>query len=117
MWFGGVAKGNKYICIFYVYDPNYVKGISIKSKHSSKLLRAYQKVYEWCKKRDFKPTLCQMDNETSAAVEQFISEQTINVQYTALGKHCLPAEKAVQTCKSGFKSTTASLSLKFPISY
>ena len=38
------TKGNTYICIFYVYDPNYIKRVTFKSRHSSKLLRAYQNV-------------------------------------------------------------------------
>ena len=58
-----------------------------------------------------------MDNETSAEVEAFIKEQNTDVQYTAPGRHCAPAEKAVQTYKSCFKSTTASLPPDFPISY
>ena len=51
---------------FYVYNPHYIKGITIKSRHSSNILRAYQKVYAWCKKRGFKPTLHYIDNKTSA---------------------------------------------------
>ena len=35
------SKDNKYMCIFYVYDPNFMKGIAIKSRHSSELLKAY----------------------------------------------------------------------------
>ena len=113
------TKGNTYSYIFYVYNPNYIKGIAIKSRHSSKLLRAYQNVYKWCKKRGFKPTLHSMDNKTSVDVEQFIAKQNTNVQYTAPGRHCAQADKTVQTYKSYFKSTTASLSLppKFPVLY
>lgn len=81
------------------------------------LLRAYQKVYKWCKKRGFNPTLHCMDNKTSAKLEQFIAEQNTNVQYTAPGRHCATTEKAVKTYKSCFKSTTASLPPEFPISY
>ena len=58
-----------------------------------------------------------MDNKTSAEVEQFIAEQNTDVQYTALGKYCTPAEKAGQTYQSCFKSTAASLPQEFPISY
>jgi hypothetical protein len=44
-------RGNKYICILYVYNPNFIKGIAIKSKHSSELLKAYKNVYMWCETR------------------------------------------------------------------
>ena len=40
------SKGNKYVCIFYVYNPNFIKGIAIKSRHSSELLKAYTTVYD-----------------------------------------------------------------------
>ena len=109
-------KGNKYICVFYVYDANRILGIPIKSRHSSELLKAYQQVYKWCKSRGFTPTLHRMDNETSKEVEEFITGQQTGLQYTAPGRHCAPAEKAVQTYKSCFKSVTASLPPEFPIS-
>ena len=37
------ARGNKYICVFYIHDPNFIKGIAIKSRHRSELLGAYEK--------------------------------------------------------------------------
>jgi hypothetical protein len=58
-----------------------------------------------------------MDNETSSDVEKFIGRQNTGLQYTSPGRHCVPAEKAVQTYTSCFKSITASLPLSFSISY
>ena len=110
-------KGNKYISVFYVYDANCVKGVLIKSRNKSDLLAAYRKIYSWCEARGFKPTLHRMDNEISAEVEAFITSQQTNLQYAAPGRHCKPDERAVQTYKSCFKSTTASLPPDFPISY
>ena len=57
-----------------------------------------------------------MNNETSKEVENFIQSQT-NLQCVQLGRHSKPAEKAVQTYKACFKSTTASLPPEFPISH
>ena len=111
------SRGNKYICVFYVYDTNRILGVPLKSRHSFKLLKAYQQVYKWCESRGFSPTLHRMDNETSSKVEEFIKSQQTGVQYSAPGRHCAPAEKAVQTYKSCFKSTTASLPSEFPITY
>ena len=90
-------RGNKYICVFYVYESNFIKGIAIKSRHKSELLGAYTKVYKWCKSRGFKPKLHRMDNKTSNDVKEFIKAENTNLQYTAPGKHCAPAEKAMQT--------------------
>ena len=110
-------KGNKYISVFFNYDANYVRGIPIKLRHKSDLLEAYNEIYSWCEARGFKPTLHRMDNETSAEVETFIKSQQTDLQYSAPGRHCKPAKRAVQTYKSCFKSIVASLPPNFPISY
>merc|ERR1711966_268828 len=110
-------RGHKYVSVFYVYDANFVKGVPVKSRHRQELLRAYEDVYKWCPVRGYKPQLQRMDNETSKDVEEFIESQNARVQYSAPGSHCPAAEKAVQTYKSCFKSTTASLPNKFPIGY
>ena len=90
-------RGNKYICVFYVFDPNFIKGVPIKSRHKEELLRAYQDVYTWCEARGVKQ-LRKMDNETSKDVEDFVTgQQQAKLQYTAPDRHCHPAEKAVQT--------------------
>ena len=38
-------RGYKYICVFYIYDANRIKGVAIKSRHASEILRAYQEMY------------------------------------------------------------------------
>ena len=43
--------------------------------------------------------------------------KTLTFNYTTPGRHCAPAEKAVQTYKSCFKSMTDSLLSYFPMSY
>ena len=82
------SRGNKYICVFYIFDPNYIKGKPIKSRHSSELLKAYREVYQWCESRGFKPILHCMDNETSKEVENFIQSQQTDLQYSPPGCHC-----------------------------
>ena len=111
------TRGCKYICVFYIFDANCIKGIQVNSRHSSELSRAYQTIYKWCARRGFKPSLHRMDNETSQQVEDFIADQKTDLQCAAPGRHCAPAEKAVQTYKACFKSTTASLPPEFPIAY
>ena len=108
-------RGNKYIAVFYVYDSNFIKGIPVKSRHKTDLMTTYKKVYSWCEARGYKPILHRMDNETSAEVEDFIASQRTNLQYSAPGRHCRPAERAVQTYKACFKSMLASLPPSFPI--
>ena len=61
-------RGMQYICVFYIHDPNYIKGIQIKSRKKEELLRAYKEVYAYCESRGFRPQLHKMDNETSRDV-------------------------------------------------
>ena len=111
------SRGNKYICVFYTFDPNYIKGMRVKSRHSSELLKAYNNVYKWYAKAEVLNQYCtvNMDNETPKEVEDFIQLQQTGLQYAQLGRNCRPAEKAVQTYKACFKSTTASFPPEFPI--
>ena len=64
-----------YICVFYIHDPNFIKGVPIKSRQKGELHRAYESVYEWRTQRGYKPKLHKLDNETSKEVEAFITEQ------------------------------------------
>ena len=86
----------QYICVFYIYDPNYINGVALKSRKKEELLRAYQEVYTFCKNRGFKPKLQKMDNEISKYVEDFIASQNTQKQYTPTELHRTnPAERAL----------------------
>ena len=50
-------RGNNYICAFYIFDPKFLKEVSIKSRHKEELLRAYHIVYKWCEVRSVNPQL------------------------------------------------------------
>ena len=111
------SKGMKYVCIFYIYDPNLIKGIPLKIRKKEELLQAYKEVYAYCENRGYKPKLHKMDNETSKDVEDFIVSQQAKQQYTPPDMHhTTSAERALQTYKFCMKSTTASLPPTFPIS-
>ena len=68
-------RGNKYICIFYVYDSNFIKGMSIKSRTKEELLKTYKEMYAYCEQRGFKPQLHTLDNQLSKDSEVFITSQ------------------------------------------
>ena len=75
-------RGMKYICVFYIRDPNFIKGIPLKISRKEELLRAYKEIYAYCERRGFKTKLHKMDNETSKDVEDFIPIQQTKQQYT-----------------------------------
>ena len=111
-------RGMTYIYVFYIYDPNYIKGVALKIRRKEELLRAYQEVYSFCENIGFKPKIHKMDNETPKDVEDFIASQNTQQQYTRPDFHRTnPAERALQTYKSCVKSTMASLPPTFPIVY
>ena len=62
------TRVTKYIYVFYIYDVNFIKGITIKLCHRTELLGAYHKVYKWCESRGFRPTLHRIDNKISSNV-------------------------------------------------
>lgn len=108
-------RGMKYVCIFYIYDANFIKSLPIKSREKKELLRTYQEVYSFCQEHGFKPKLHKLDNETSKDVEAFIASQQADIQYTPPDMHRTnPAEKAIQTWKSCKKSSLASVPHDFP---
>ena len=93
-------EGMKYICVFYIFDPNFIKGVPLKSRKKEELLHAYKEVYSWCESRGFKLQSHKMDNETSKDAEDFIASQQTSEQYTPLDMHRTnPAERALQTYK------------------
>ena len=109
-------RGNKYVCVFYLHDANHIKGVPIKNRSKSELLRAYKKVYNFCTQRGFQPKLHKLDNETSKDVEDFIRSENASYQYTPPDMHrANPAERAIQTWKAVMKSVLASLPPLFPI--
>ena len=65
----------KYICIFYIYDANFIKSVALKSRKKEEFMRAYNEAYLFCQQRGFTPKLHTLDNETSKDVEEFIASQ------------------------------------------
>ena len=108
----------EYICVLYIHDPNFIKGIPLKSRRKEELLRSYKEIYAYCESRVFKTNIHKMDNETSKDVEDFIESQQRKQQYTPPNMHGgNPAERSIQTYNLCEKSTFASLPPKFPIAY
>ena len=68
-------RGNSYVALFYVFDPNYIKSVPIRNRSKSELLRAYTKVYAWLTARGYRPLLHKLDNETSRDVEAFVAAE------------------------------------------
>ena len=40
-------RGMNYICVFYIHDPNFIKGIPLKNRRKEELFRAYKEIYAY----------------------------------------------------------------------
>ena len=111
-------RGMKYICVFYIHGPNFIKVVPLKSRRKEELLREYKEIYAYCESRELKSKLHKMDNETSKDVEGFIASQQTKQQCTPPNMYQVnPSERSIQTYKSCAKSTFALLPQTFTVAY
>jgi hypothetical protein len=68
------SSGNSYILMVYDYDSNYIHAKPMKSRSGSDILDAYQRAIALLTKRGFRPQLQRLDNEASAALQDFMTE-------------------------------------------
>jgi hypothetical protein len=102
--------------ICYYYDCNYVKAVPMKSRSASEWFKAYEHIHQELTSRGFKPKLQTLDNEASAALKSFFTEN--DVEYQLVPPHCNrrnAAERAIQTFKEHFVSGLASVYPDFPL--
>jgi hypothetical protein len=110
------SKGNSYVMVCYVYDCNYVKFITMKSRSASEWVKAYDSVHQELTVKGFKPKLQTLDNEASAALKNFF---TVNdITYQLVPPHCHQhnaAERAIRTFKENFVAGLSSVDPSFPL--
>jgi hypothetical protein len=110
------SKGNWYIMIIYSYDCNYIKPVAMHSISASEWVRAFGEVCQELTSRGFKPKLQTMDNEASASLKNYFTEQDMTYQLVPL--HCHrrnAAERAIRTFKEHFVAGLASVDPDFPM--
>jgi hypothetical protein len=64
-----LRKGNNVVMIYYSYDANYIKPVSMKTKSGAEWVRAFGIAFDEMTAKGFKPKLQTMDNEASAALK------------------------------------------------
>jgi hypothetical protein len=102
------SKGNWYVIICYSYDCNYVNAVPMKSRSASEWLKSYEHIQQELTSRGFRPKLQNLDNDASATLKSFFTEN--NVDYQLVPPHCHrrnAAERAVCTFKEHFVSGMA----------
>jgi hypothetical protein len=80
------SKGNWYGMVCYVFECNYVKIVSMKSRSSSEWIKAYDLIHQELTAKCFKPKIQTLDNEASAAFKNFFT--TNDMEYQLFPPHC-----------------------------
>jgi hypothetical protein len=111
-------KVNWYVMICYSYDCNYVKPVPMKSRSASEWLKAYGGIHQELTSRGLKPKLQTLDNEASAALKSFFTEN--DVEYQLVPPHCHrrnAADRAIRNFKEHFVSGLVSVDPDFPLHF
>jgi hypothetical protein len=109
-------KGNSYVMVCYVYDCNYVKVLSMKSRSASEWVKAYDHINQELIVKGFKPKLQTLDNEASAALKHFFTAN--NVEYQLVPPHFhrpTASERAIRAFKKHFVAGLASVDPTFAL--
>jgi hypothetical protein len=104
--------------ICYSYDCTYVKPVPIKLRSASEWLKAYGGIHQELTSRGFKPKLQTLDNEASAALKSFFTEN--DVEYQLVPPHCHrrnAADRAIRNFKEHFVSGVVSVDPDFPLHF
>jgi hypothetical protein len=110
------SKRNSYVMVCYIYDCNYVKVIPMKSRSASEWVKAYDSVHQELTVKGFKPKLQTLDNEASAALKNFFTENDIAYQLVPPRCHRRnTAERAIRTFKEHFVAGLSSVDPYFPL--
>jgi hypothetical protein len=102
--------------ICYYYDCNYLEAVPIKTRSASEWFKAYEHIHQEFTSRGFKPKLQTLDNEASAALKSFSTENDVEYQLVPPHFHRRnAAERAIRTFKEHFVSGLASVDPDFPL--
>ena len=102
------SRGNGYILISYHYDGYYIHVIPLKDRKGHSTADTWQKLHNVFKKAGSPPEMFFLDNETSSDLVKAFDNEHVTYQLVTPYKHRKnQAERAMQTCKSHFKSCLA----------
>jgi hypothetical protein len=112
------SKGNSYVMVFYIYDCNYVRVIFMKSRSALEWVNIYDTVHQELIIKGLKPKLQTLDNDASAALKNFFTNN--DVEYNLVPPHCHlrnAAECAIRTFKEHFVAGLSSVDPAFPLHF
>jgi hypothetical protein len=102
--------------VCYVYDCNYIKVISMKSRSAPEWVKAYDTIHQELTVKGFKPKLQTLHNEASAALQNFSTAN--DAEYQLVPPRChrrYAAERANRTFKEHFVAGLSSVDPAFTL--
>ena len=75
------SNSNKYAVIFYIYDANAILSYPLKNLSTDELLHVFHHVYAKLCVAGFKQQLHKLDNQSSTALEMFITHNNTKLHY------------------------------------
>eukprot|EP00978_Attheya_sp_CCMP212_P006284 scaffold14236_cov54-Attheya_sp.AAC.6 len=110
------SKGNSYMLVLYDYDSNYIHVEPMPSRSKVSILAAYKKALAILIRAGLRPKLQRLDNEASAILQEYMTEQEIDFQLVPLHIHRRnAAERAIRTFKNHFIAGLCSTDVNFPL--
>jgi hypothetical protein len=110
------SKCNWYIMVVYSFDCNYIKPVTMKFKSASEWLKTFGEIFKELTSRGFNPKLQTMDNEASAALKSYFTENDMAYQLAPPHYHRRnAAARAIRTFKEHFLAGLASVDPDFPM--
>jgi hypothetical protein len=108
--------GNKYILIMYDYDSNIGLSAPMKNRGDKEMVQAFDFLIQSLIVRGLKPHLQRLDNESSLALRNYLTQQGITYQLAPPHIHQRNnTEQAIHTFRNHFIAGLCSVDPTFPL--
>ena len=109
-------KGNQYIMVAYVRDPNLILAQQIENRSEKALVDGYEEIFNILKNKGLAPLLQICDKDYPAAFKTFVKNKGLILKLAPPYDHRTnPTEKAIETFKAHFISGLESVDPQFPL--
>jgi hypothetical protein len=110
------SSGNAYMLVVYDYNSNFIHVEPMKNRTGPEILAAYRRAFDLFSSRGLRPQLQRLDNEASAALQQFMTDSKVDFQLVPPHLHRRnAAERAIHTFKNHFIAGLCSTDKDFPL--
>jgi len=109
------SQGNSYIIVVYDFDSNGILVAPLKNCQAEVILEAYKLIHTHLCAAGLRPQLQRLDNETSQALQDYLTAENVDYQLVPPHVHCRNAAKrAIHTFKNHFITGLCSMDKDFP---